>query len=183
MSDEKAAEWLPTASLVPWGKNPRRNEEAIQKVADSIRRFGFGSPIVARREDKRVIAGHTRLKAAKLLGLKTVPVRLLDVSERDADLLALADNKLGEIAEWDDEAVAKQLSEFSFKDVQFAGWDWKELGKMANELAGEPDADAGEKLGGNLTYSVIVECADEDEQTELLDRFEREGLRCKPLVT
>jgi hypothetical protein len=200
--DVPAAEWLPTSALVPWGKNPRRNDEAVQQVADSIRRFGFGAPIVARREDKRVIAGHTRLKAAKLLGLKTVPVRLLDVNERDADLLALADNKLGEIAEWDDRAVAQTLSEFSFKDVSFAGWDWKDLGKMADSVMGSASAAGGDPgsggsdsdggyeapeakraLSDKLSYKVVIECADEEQQTELLERLESEGLKCKPLVT
>lgn len=101
VAPESAAEWTDIGMVKPWSKNPRKNDTATQRVADSIRRFGFGAPIVARKDGGQIIAGHTRYKAAKLLGLARVPVRFLDVSERDAELLALADNKLGEIAEWD----------------------------------------------------------------------------------
>nr|MDA8217658.1 ParB N-terminal domain-containing protein [Dehalococcoidales bacterium] len=54
---EVAAVWIPIADLQPWDKNPRKNDAAVEKVADSIRRFGFGSPILARRNGE-VIAGH-----------------------------------------------------------------------------------------------------------------------------
>lgn len=96
-----AAEWLDPKSLRGWARNPRDNEAAVHEVAESIRRFGFGSPIVARAENREVIAGHTRLAAAQLLGLDRVPVRLLDLSESEAHSLALADNRLGGLAEWD----------------------------------------------------------------------------------
>jgi hypothetical protein len=185
MSAEIAAEWVAPSKLTPWDKNPRRNDNAAKRVADSIRRFGFGAPIVARKADGRIIAGHTRFKAAKMLGLKQVPVRYLDVSERDADLLALADNKLGEIAEWDDQAVAQMLSQASLEEAGIAGWDLKELGKMADEMFGpaDGDSDSSPKLGTGLTYSVVVECSDEDQQGELLERLELEGFKCKPLVS
>ena len=70
-------------------------------MAKSIKRFGFGAPIVARRADDEVIAGHTRLAAAVALGLTKVPVRFLDLDPADAHLLALADNKLNEHASWE----------------------------------------------------------------------------------
>ena len=61
---EAAAEWVAPKDLVPWKDNPRINEHAIDKVAASIERFGFGTPIVARKSDGRIIAGHTRREAA-----------------------------------------------------------------------------------------------------------------------
>lgn len=122
---ESAATWEPASSLLPWSKNPRVNEEAAEAVARSIVRFGFGSPLVARSESREVIAGHSRLKAVALLRewwsqeseadrttwsadarrLATepeprVPVRFLDLPESEAHALALADNKLGELAGW-----------------------------------------------------------------------------------
>lgn len=174
------ASFIALSELKPWGKNPRRNESAIQAVADSIRRFGFGSPIVARKENKEIIAGHTRYKAAKLLGLKMVPVRLMDISERDAHLLALADNKLGEIAEWDD-SVGDLLSDYNFGDAMLAGFSGVELGKMADSLCAETTTVS--RLSDQLSYSVIVECENESQQAELLDRFSQEGLACKPLIS
>ena len=176
------AEMVSVKELLPWVKNPRKNDHAVKKIAESIRRFGFASPIIARRENGEVIAGHTRLKAAKQLGLQEVPVRYLDISEREAHLLALADNKLGEVSEWDEQELSKMLSEFSLSEADAAGWGLKELGEMAQELDAQ-EASSRQKLGAGLKYSVIIECADEDEQTEMLERFEIEGLKCKPLIT
>ncbi len=108
-TSEPAAVWVPITDLRPWLGNPRKNSDAIKAVADSIRKFGFGTPLVARRQDRQIIAGHTRLLAARRLGLTHVPVRYLDLSAEDAQLLALADNKLGEIAEWDEGMLGRIL--------------------------------------------------------------------------
>ena len=124
------------ATLVPWDRNPRQNNHAVEHIANSIQRFGFASPIVARREDLRVIAGHTRLRAALQLGLEQVPVRLLDVSTEEADALALADNKLGEIADWDDDALAALLSEL--EDADGLGWSEGEISKLVGALDVQP---------------------------------------------
>jgi hypothetical protein len=104
-SVDVAAEWVDPASLKPWKRNPRTNDHAVASVAASIKRFGFGAPIVARRTDGEVIAGHTRLKAALQMGLDRVPVRYVDLSPKDARALALVDNRLGELAEWDDDLL------------------------------------------------------------------------------
>ena len=122
----KAAVWADIADLVPWDQNPRDNKSAIKVVADSIQRFGFASPIVARQADGMVIAGHTRLEAAKSLGLDRVPVRYLDLSLEDAKMLALADNKLGEIADWDNDMLASIIQDFRAQDLDVAGLGWNE---------------------------------------------------------
>lgn len=134
---EPAAIWLPLADLKPWDQNPRKNAAAVAKVADSIRRFGFGSPVIARQADRQVIAGHTRLLAAKQLGLTHVPVRLLDLDPADARLLALADNKLGEIAEWDEDALARVLEELKTEqvDLSASGFGAAEIDRLLADLA------------------------------------------------
>lgn len=132
---EAAAEWVAIDAVTPWDDNPRRNDIAAQKVAESIKRFGFSSPIIARREDGEIIAGHTRLKAAKILGLDKVPVRYLDLDPADAHLLALADNKLGEVAEWDPIKLADVLSDYGLEQAELAGWDSVDLEKLADEVA------------------------------------------------
>ena len=75
-NNNEAAVWLSPNDLTPWAQNPRDNDHAVQSIADSISRYGFAAPIVARREDLRVIAGHTRLKAAQRLNLDRVLARL-----------------------------------------------------------------------------------------------------------
>lgn len=108
---EVAAVWVDVGALTPWAGNPRHNSAAIKEVKASIKRFGFASPIIARKADGMVIAGHTRLAAARGLGIERVPVRYLDLDPAEARLLALADNKLGEIAGWDTDKLAAALRE------------------------------------------------------------------------
>ena len=126
--------WVARSSLYAWADNPRKNDgEPVAKVAASIKRFGFASPIIARTNGE-VIAGHARLKAAEVLGLERVPVRYLDLDPAEAHLLALADNKLNEEAEWHSAAVASLLSDYSLDDAALAGWDSDDLEKLADEL-------------------------------------------------
>ena len=84
----------------PYEKNPRFNDDAVEAVANSIREFGWRAPIVVDK-DMVIICGHTRLKAAKKLGLEEVPVHIAsDLSPEQIQAYRIADNKTGEIAEW-----------------------------------------------------------------------------------
>lgn len=179
-NEEPAATWEDPKSLVPWGKNPRRNSAAVKKVAESIRTMGFGAPIVCRRENREIIAGHTRHAASLLLGLARVPVRFLDVSASDAHKLAIADNKLGELSEWDDAALAEILGEFSLKDCAAIGFDAKSLEALGEILA--PGEKTPKEPQMASRWCVIVDCNDESHQVELLDRFAAEGLVVKAVM-
>lgn len=135
-----AAEWVDPATLKPWPRNPRKNDgEPVAKVAESIRRFGFAAPIVARQATREIIAGHTRWKAAQQLKLVSVPVRFLDISEREAHLLALADNRLGELAEWDTPELHSLLASYDLGDQSLAGWNEKDLRELERVARGEDD--------------------------------------------
>lgn len=104
-----AAEAWPVDRPKPYAKNPRRNDAAVEKVAASIREFGWAQPIVV-DGDGVIIIGHTRLKAAKRLGLKTVPVLVrADLTPEQVAALRLADNKTAELAEWDEPLLAAEL--------------------------------------------------------------------------
>lgn len=137
---ESAAEWVALDTLRPWGDNPRKNDgEPVRKVAESIKRFGFGAPIVARKANGEIIAGHTRWKAAKLLGLPTVPVRFVDLDPAQAHLLALADNRTSEESEWDAGKLEALLRPLTIDEAMGAGFD---LGEVDKILSGEDDASA-----------------------------------------
>tara|TARA_R110001606_G_scaffold396811_1_gene571672 strand:+ start:7947 stop:8510 length:564 start_codon:yes stop_codon:yes gene_type:complete len=179
---ESAAQWVPIGDLTPWSENPRKNEAAVSHVAESIQRFGFASPIIARTGGE-VIAGHTRLLAAQQLGLDRVPVRYMDLDPVDAKLLALADNKVAEIADWDDEALERILSELKADGVDLDGLGWSddELKKLLGEY--EPEIDDGFDIDDDLVYSVVIKCDNEEQQADLLDRLEQEGLSCQPLIS
>ena len=119
-----AAEAWPVDRPKPYAKNPRRNDAAVEKVAASIHEFGWAQPIVV-DGDGVIIIGHTRLKAAKKLGLKTVPVLVRDdLSPEQVAALRLADNKTAELAEWDEPLLAAELDALVGKiDMGAFGFD------------------------------------------------------------
>lgn len=125
---------LAPSELKPWKSNPRNiTEDAVDRVAESIKRFGFGAPIVARKKNLEIIAGHTRWRAAKKLGLKSVPVRLMDIDEDDAHVLALADNRYTELTGWSADLV-KQLEQYKPEDIHFAGWTDEQFNRLKADL-------------------------------------------------
>lgn len=118
-------------AVKPYERNPRRNEAAVEKIAASLREFGWQQPIVTDAE-MVVIAGHTRLLAAKSLGMTEVPVHVAKgLSPSQVKAYRLADNKLGEFAEWD-----KGLLDMELKDLELALYDMSQTGFTAEELAG-----------------------------------------------
>lgn len=174
---EAAAVWVDIKTLAPWAKNPRKNDgEPVKAVMRSIKRFGFGSPILARRADGEIIAGHTRLKAAMALGLDRVPVRYLDLDPAEAHLLALADNKVAEKSRWDDALVTQILAEYTTEDAMDAGFTSKDLEKLGGAL------DPGDDEPMGTVFEIVVSCRDEDHQAELLAELEAKGLPCRLLM-
>lgn len=143
-----AAVMVQTNELVPWERNPRHNAHAVDSIARSIQRFGFSAPIVARTADKRIIAGHTRWLAARKLGLAEVPVRFLDLSASDADALAVADNKLGELASWDDDLLSELVAEFKDDGMELDALGFSEddvtrlLGEWSDPMLAVDEASA-----------------------------------------
>ena len=116
----------------PYDKNPRLNDDAVEVVAKSIREFGFRQPIVV-DEAGVVIIGHTRLKAAKSLGLSEVPVHVArGLSPEQVKALRIADNKTAEIAEWNLELLPIELAELQGMnfDLGMLGFDQDELAKL-----------------------------------------------------
>lgn len=110
MSDTKIV-MLSIDDVKPYEKNPRRNDEAVQYVANSIRDFGWKHPIVVDKNNI-VVVGHTRLKAAQKLGLKEVPCVIADdLTDEQIKAYRLADNKVGEIAKWDEPLLNEELME------------------------------------------------------------------------
>ena len=106
--------------LIEYENNPRDNDGAAEAVAESIRAFGFKVPIII-DGNNIIIAGHTRLKAARRLGLASVPCIVADdLTPEQIKAFRLADNKVGELAEWDFEALEKELAELTAFDVDMS---------------------------------------------------------------
>jgi DNA modification methylase len=142
---EVAAVWTPLAELQRWAANPRKNAQAVAAVAESISRFGFAAPILANRRTGEIVAGDTRFQAAVRLKLDAVPVRWLDLSEAEAHALAVADNKLGELADWDDAKLAAVLQELAqagdaaVSGLGFGDVELRRLLAQADPLPGDGD--------------------------------------------
>lgn len=119
-------ETIKTAELVPYDKNPRINDNAVDLVANSIREFGFKQPIVIDK-NKVIIAGHTRWKAAKQLGLDEVPCVLADdLTPAQVKAYRLADNKVAEASEWDYDLLEEELDGILDIDMSDFGFDTEE---------------------------------------------------------
>lgn len=102
-------QYWPIDKVKPYPNNPRNNDDAVEYVANSIREFSFQQPLVVDSEGT-IIAGHTRLKAAKRLGMETVPVVVADnLTPAQVNAYRLADNKVAEAATWDMDALAVEL--------------------------------------------------------------------------
>lgn len=136
----------------PYEKNPRRNDDAVQYVAESIRQFGFKVPLVI-DNDGVIVAGHTRWKAAKKLGLKTVPCIIADdLTDEQVKAFRLADNKVAEKAEWDFDLLAGELDELIDFDMSVFGFEEETMEEETEvveddydaELPGEPKAKQGD---------------------------------------
>lgn len=159
-----AEEIVQIESLLPWDQNPRVNDGVVDKLVRVIERFGFLDPILVRRSDRRIIAGHRRIKAAKKMGLTEVPAILLDLDDDEARDLAVAHNRAAEDAEWDPLLLAQLVGE---------GLDLPELGFESSEIdallaaVADPEVDDQEEAPAPVrvaSFTLHLWPADELEQ-------------------
>lgn len=174
-SDTSAAQEAPTVhgaawaedvdpgSLVPWSGNPKRiGEEAVAKLAKAIESIGWGAPILARRSDRRIVAGHRRQRAALVLAERgelpgdTVPVRWIDVDDERATAMALADQRHAEDSEWDEDALSALLEELAPDTAELLGWEAKELDRLVITRIDPPELN--ESIADDVEYIECPEC-------------------------
>jgi len=130
-------EYVSLDKIIPYVNNPKKHpEEQVKKIASSIREFGFKVPILVDK-DYNIIAGHGRYLAAKMLGLKEVPVIVADdLTPAQVRAFRIADNKVAE-SDWDLEALAAelaQLKEIDY-DLKLTGFDDEEIQSLIDDLA------------------------------------------------
>lgn len=117
---------IPITDVVPYDKNPRNNDDAVESTANSIKEFGWQQPIVVDKNNI-IIVGHTRLKAAEKLKLETVPVLVAEnLSEEQVKAYRLADNKTGELADWDMALLNEELEGIAELDMDDFGFELAE---------------------------------------------------------
>jgi len=138
--------YVPIGWLKDYAGNAKvHTDEQLAVLARSIERFGFGAPVLA-EADGTIIAGHGRRAAAQRLGMLTVPAVVLEhLSNEDARALRLADNRIAELANWDDELLARELMALHELQVDFDGLGWNEQ-EIADLFADQRAADGGDVL-------------------------------------
>lgn len=162
--------------LIPYENNPRKNDAAVDKVALSISAFGFKVPIVIDK-DNVIVTGHTRLKAAKKIGLTEVPcIRADDLTDDQIKAFRLADNKVAEFSEWDEEKLLKELEALNEVDMSIYGFEFPD------DEDGEDEDDTYSKDTNIPQYEIqgekpdISELVNEDKTKELLEEIENSDL-------
>ena len=136
--------------VIPYEKNPRKNDDAVDYVAKSIKEFGFKVPIIIDK-DNVIVTGHTRLKAAKKLKLKEVPCILADdLTEEQIKAFRLADNKVGEYAEWDFDLLEDELDDILNIDMEEFGFDIDEEDEEETEIVEDEVPDVPEEPKAKL---------------------------------
>ena len=131
---------LPLEQLIPYARNPRKNAAAVATVAASLKEFGWRQPIVV-DEEMVILAGHTRLEAARQLGMKAAPVHIArGLTPAQARAYRLMDNRASENAEWDEALLGLELGDLQGDgfDLALTGFDDAELNRL---LAGLGDED------------------------------------------
>lgn len=145
--------------LKPYENNPRKNDDAVKYVAESIKEFGFKVPIVIDKNNV-IVAGHTRYKAAKKLKMSEVPCIIADdLTDEQIKAFRLADNKVAEKAEWDFDLLNTELDDIIDLDMELFGFedalqdDAEEAveDEFEVELPAEPKSKLGDiyQLGNN----------------------------------
>ena len=129
--------YLPPDHLRRSSRNARsHSKKQLKQIARSIERFGFVNPVLI-ADDLEIIAGHGRVEAAKMLGLKQVPtVRLSNLSPAERRAYMLADNRLAELAGWDRDLLATELQgllEIQFDDVELTGFSLADVDLILEE--------------------------------------------------
>lgn len=166
--------YVPIESVKPYENNPRYNDNGVAALAESIKQFGWTKPIVVDAQNV-IIAGHTRLKAAQLLGLREVPVSVADwLTEEQAKAYRLADNKSGELAEWDYDKLVEEIQKAKNTDFSALGFSEIELMGLSNDFLpdGFGDEEGYEEIGEAQLkakhITINYDAEDEEEVKELI---------------
>jgi len=175
-------ETWPIDKLVFYASNPRKNDHVVDNMAAFIEEYGFRVPVIA-KSDGLVVDGHLRLKAAKKLGIKEIPVVLADdLSDTQIRGLRLAINKSAELASWDEDLVMKELEALSIEDFDIAltGFDLDGLKECPGISGGdeEPPEDKYQEQ-----YGVIIMCESESDQEKIFNEMTEQGYNCRVVTT
>ena len=154
---EMKIEYLNIDDIIPYENNPRRNDEAVDYVANSIKEFGFKVPIIIDK-DNVVVTGHTRLKASEKLGLKKIPVIYADdLTEDQIKAFRIADNKVSEFSSWDFDKLGLELEDIDLDMSDFGIFQDEENDELIDleDKKEKEEIEFTEVLGEEHNYIVL----------------------------
>lgn len=159
----------------PYANNPRNNDDAVEATANSIKEFGWQQPIVVDKNGV-IIVGHTRLKAAKKLKLNQVPVTVAkNLTDEQVKAYRLADNKTGELAEWDEDLLASELEDLDNLDFDMSEFGFEDLDELDSQ---QKDEDTDPVPIDDKTV-IIIESDDDAKLEQYFDELVKEGYPCR----
>lgn len=162
-------------SITPYERNPRLNDNAVDAVAASIKEFGFKNPIIIDK-DGVIVAGHTRLRAAKKLGLETVPCIMADdLTPEQIKAFRLADNKTAELADWDLELLDLELADIDLDMEVFGFLKSDAEDEEKEEIKGE--VQFSEVLGEENNY-IVLKFKDDVDWLQACTLFDIKSVKC-----
>ena len=157
--------------IIPYDKNPRFNDEAVEYVANSIKEFGFKVPVVLDKNNV-IVTGHTRIKACEKLGINEIPcIYADDLTEEQVKAFRLADNKVGEIAQWDFDLLNIELDDINL--------DMGEFGFLDMDLESEQDKERKEATLNDDEFQIIIDCENELEAEQYYNIIKELGIECR----
>ena len=136
----------PIDEIVAYENNPRKNDDAVEAVSNSIHEFGFKVPIIIDKNNV-IVAGHTRLKASRKLGLTMIPCIIADdLTEEQIKAFRLADNKTAEISSWDKKKLEEELKAIDWKEIDMEMFGFDNIFDSIPQEVVDDDFDEGQYL-------------------------------------
>lgn len=174
MAEKLEIEYININLITPYEKNPRKNDSGVDVVAKSIKEFGFKNPIIIDKNNN-IIAGHTRLKAAKSLGIMEVPtIKAEDLTENQIKAFRIMDNRSSEFSTWDNELLSMEFDELKTAgyDIGMTGFNLGDMEKLDivnsndDEWVGMPEFDKKDE-----TLKVIIHFDTEEDRKEFDKKY------------
>ena len=168
--DKLKIEYVDINSIKPYKKNPRKNEEAIPYVMESIKQFGFKNPVILDK-DNVIVAGHTRIESAKRLGITEIPcIYADDLTDEQIKAFRLADNKVSEKSQWNFDLLEEELNDILNIDMSEFDFKPEELEEIERD-------DLSEKI--DIKNILEINCENEEELEKLYKEMVDRGYECK----
>lgn len=177
---------VPIDQLIEHPDNPRLGDEAA--INDSMEAHGFYGAVVAQEGTGVIIAGNHRTRVARRRGEDTLPVLWLGVNDDEARRLMLVDNRSNDLASYENQSLIALLSELerSERGLIGTGYDRDDLDLLRtiadHGVEGNGDGGGGGPQLGDMTYRVVVDCDDEDDQASLIEEFTERGLSVRAVI-